>query len=151
MAGARRRGLRIRRLMPPSRVAEPRALPTPGTALLPEIDPNSPEAQREMRRVVRERFPNREAWGDIHLDILRRANFAERARFIGDDGCMDVELLFWAIQEAESPDPAQAVKWAFFKTANPSRLNIRPPSVEGIARIPPKFLPPGVELPRRRL
>ena len=83
--------------MPTTQVAEPRALPIPGTALLPEIDPNSPEAQREMRRVVRERFPNREAWGDIHLDILRRANFAERARFIGDDGCEDVELLFWAI------------------------------------------------------
>ena len=104
MAGARRRGVRVRRLAPVARVAEPRALPPPAAAPLPEIDPNSPEARNEMSRVVLERFPDRDEWGEIHLHILRHANFVERARFIGDDGCEDVELLFWAIQEAESSD-----------------------------------------------
>uniref|UniRef100_A0A453QDL4 Uncharacterized protein n=1 Tax=Aegilops tauschii subsp. strangulata TaxID=200361 RepID=A0A453QDL4_AEGTS len=104
-----------------------------------------------MRQLVMEWFPNRDERGDIHLNIIRYANFTVRARFIGDGSCMDVELIFWAIQEAESPDPIQAARLGYFRTANPSRLNIRPPSVEGIASIPPEFLPPGVRLPRRRL
>ena len=94
MTGARRRGVRVRRLLPVARVAEPRALPPPAAAPLPEIDPHSPEARREMRRVVMERFPDRDEWGEIHMHILRHANFVERARFIGDDSCEDVELLF---------------------------------------------------------
>ena len=97
-----------------------------------------------------ERFPDRGVWGEIHMHILRHANFVERARFIGDDGCEDVELLFWAIQEAESSDPRQAARWENFRTANPSRLNIRPPSWEGIARIPPEFIPAGTVWPPRR-
>uniref|UniRef100_A0A453C7V0 Uncharacterized protein n=2 Tax=Aegilops tauschii subsp. strangulata TaxID=200361 RepID=A0A453C7V0_AEGTS len=92
---------------PVARVAEPRALPPPAAAPLPDIDSNSPEARREMRRVVMERFPDRDELGEIHLHVLRHANFVERARFIGDDGCEDRELLFWAIQEAESTDPRQ--------------------------------------------
>ncbi|XP_037456597.1 uncharacterized protein LOC119327607 [Triticum dicoccoides] len=97
--------------------------------MLPEIDASSPEASAEMQRVVRERFPNRSSWPDILLDILRFAMFEERARFAGDDGGMDFEFIFWAIQEAKSPDPRQAARWARFKTRNPSRLNIRPPPV----------------------
>ena len=150
MAGARRRGVRVHRLVPVARVAEPRALPPPVAAPLPEIDPLSPEARREMERVVMERFPDRDEWGEIHMHILRHANFVERARFIGDDGCEDVELLFWAIQEAESSDPRQVARWENFRTTNPSRLNIRPPSWEGIARIPPEFLPAGTVWPPRR-
>ena len=136
--------------MPAVRVAEPRPLPSPVVAQLPEIDPHSPEARREMRRVVMERFPARDEWGEIHMHILRHATFVERARFIGDDGCEDVELLFWAIQEAESSDPRQAARWENFRTANPSRLNIRPPSWEGIARIPPEFIPAWTVLPPNR-
>ena len=81
MVGARRRGVRLHRRMPVARVAEPRALP-PRAAPLPEINPHSPEARREMRRVVMERFPDRDEWGEIHMHILRHANFVERARFI---------------------------------------------------------------------
>ena len=83
------------------------------------------------------------------MHILRHANFVERARFIGDDGCKDLDLLFWATQEAESSDPHQATLWENFRTANPSRLNIRPPSWEGMANIPPEFLPPDTIWPPR--
>lgn len=37
----------------------------------------------------------------------------------GDDGCCDVELLLWAIQEAESPDPQQAARWVKFSHGEP--------------------------------
>ncbi|XP_044329215.1 uncharacterized protein [Triticum aestivum] len=144
MAGRLRKRVRVRRLGPATRVAEPRALPPPAVAPLALIDPDSPAARREMRRVVRERFPDRSEWADIHLQIIGHATFAERARFVGDEGADEVELLFWAIQEAESAIPEQAARWASFRTANPSRLNIRPPRVDALASIPPEELPPGV-------
>lgn len=103
-----------------------------------------------MMRVVSERFPNREKWPDLHIEVITYATFEERAWFIGDEGCMDYEFLFWAIQEAESSDPVQAARWARYRTANPSRLNIRPPRSEALANIPLEFLPAGVRPPRRR-
>lgn len=127
-----------------SRASQP---PVPVTQL-PEIDPASPEARAEMLRVVRERFPIRSTWPGVSLEIIQAATFEERARFVGDDVGMDYDLIFWAIQGAESEDPVRAAKWARFKVRNPSRLNIRPPSVVQIASIPPKFLPLGTVLPR---
>uniref|UniRef100_A0A453D946 Uncharacterized protein n=1 Tax=Aegilops tauschii subsp. strangulata TaxID=200361 RepID=A0A453D946_AEGTS len=107
------RGTRARRMRPVHQVAAPFQPPVP---VLPEIDASSPEAQAEMPRVVRERFPNRSRWPDILLEILRFATFEERARFAGDDGGMDYEFIFWAIQEAESTEPRQAARWVRFKT-----------------------------------
>ncbi|XP_037489830.1 uncharacterized protein LOC119368772 isoform X2 [Triticum dicoccoides] len=147
MVGGARRGARARRLRPAHQVATP-PQPPPPVATLPEIDASSPEALAEMRRVVREIFPNRSKWPDIFMEILRHAAFEERARFAGDDGGMDFEFIFWAIQEAESSDPRQAARWARFKTSSLSRLNIRPPPVLQISRIPPEALPPGAVLPR---
>lgn len=143
MVGSSRRGARTRRTRPGHQVAAPVALPPPTpVSLLPQIDVESQEARAEIQRVVRERFPDPSEWPDRALEVMRRATFEERARFIGDDGGMDYQMLFWAIQEAESQ------KWRRFKVRNPSRLNIRPPSVVGIASIPLEFLPPGVVLPR---
>ncbi|XBJ21128.1 hypothetical protein VPH35_011831 [Triticum aestivum] len=101
-----------------------------------------------MLRVVRERFPNRSRWPDIFLEILQSMIFEERARFVGGDGGMDYEFIFWAIQEAESTEPRQAERWGCFSIRNPSRLKIRPPTVMQIASIPPEYLPPGTALPR---
>ena len=100
--------------------------------------------------MVKERFPNRSKWPEIFMEILRRATFEEHARFVGDDRRMDYEFIFWAIQEAESSDPRQATRWENFRTANPSRLNIRPPSWEGIANIPSEYLPSGIVWPQCR-
>lgn len=107
------------------------------------VDASSPEARVEMLRVVTERFPDRSEWGELLVQVIHTSSFSKRAPFAGDDGGMDYDLLFWAIQEAESPDPKIAAKWARFKTWSPSRLNIRPPSVVGLARIPREFLAPG--------
>lgn len=79
---------------------------------LPEIDEGSPEARAEIHRVVREHFPNRSSWPEVCLDIIRTSTFEERARFVGDEGGMDYQMIFWAIQEAESSEPGQAAKWA---------------------------------------
>lgn len=147
MVGGSRRGSGARRTRPAHHVAASFRPPVPVTQL-PEIDAASPEARAEIQRVVGERFPIRSKWPDILLEIIRFATFEERARFVGDDGGMDYDVLFWAIQEAESPDPVQAARWVRFKARNPSRLNIRPPSVVGIANIPPEYLPPGTILPR---
>ncbi|KAE8778329.1 hypothetical protein D1007_48762 [Hordeum vulgare] len=114
----------------------------------PWVESATPEARAEMLRVVRERFPDRSSWPGIYIEIIQYADFDERMRFIGDDTAMDYAMLFWAIHEAESADPAQAARWTRFRTRNPSRLNIRPPSMVEIARIPPKYLPPGTMLPR---
>lgn len=113
--------------------------PIPVEQLLP-IEASSPEAWAEMRRVVRVRFPVRSEWPELCVQVICNSTFAERARFIGDDSGVEVDLRFWAIQEAESPDPATATKWARFKTTNPSRLNIRPPPVVGLA-IPRELIP----------
>ncbi|KAE8787028.1 hypothetical protein D1007_39089 [Hordeum vulgare] len=98
--------------------------------------------------VVRERFLDRSRWPEVCVEIIRCSEFAERMRFVGDDGAMDYKMVFWVIQEAESADPVQAERWMRFRTRNPSRLNIHPPPVVEIARIPPEFLPPGTMLPR---
>lgn len=148
MVGGARRGARARRLRPVHQVAAPSVQSPVPVAQLPEIDASSPVAQAEILRVVRERFPIRSEWPAILMEIVRFATFEERARFAGDDGGMDYDFIFWAIQEAESPDPRQAARWARFKTRNPSRLNIRPPPVVQIANIPPEYLPPGTALPR---
>ncbi|XP_044378063.1 uncharacterized protein [Triticum aestivum] len=117
MVGGARRGARARRLRPAHQVAAP-PQPPPPVATLPKIDASLPEALVEMRRVVRERFPNRSKWPDIFMENLRHATFEERAHFAGDDGGMDYEFIFWVIQEAESSDPRQAARWARFKTAH---------------------------------
>ncbi|KAE8791586.1 hypothetical protein D1007_34044 [Hordeum vulgare] len=105
MVGPRRRRLQVRCLAPRARVAGSVAFSAPATTPLPLIDADSPKAWAEMLWVVLDRFPDRREWADIHIDIIRYAMFAESARFLDDDGCMDVELMFWAIQEAESLDP----------------------------------------------
>lgn len=138
----------------PSMVEEP--LPEPLSASLrpfpltelPWVESSTSEAKAEMVRVVRERFPDRSRWPEICVKIIRSSEFAERMRSIGDNGSMDYEMVFWAIQEAESADPIQAPRWVRLRTNNPSRLNIRPPPVVEIASIPPEFLPPGTVLPR---
>ncbi|KAE8808239.1 hypothetical protein D1007_15379 [Hordeum vulgare] len=71
----------------------------------PQIDSRSPEAREEILRVVRERFPIREAWPEICIEVIRSSSFAERYRFAGDDGGMDYDIILWAIQEAELSDP----------------------------------------------
>ncbi|KAE8780752.1 hypothetical protein D1007_46047 [Hordeum vulgare] len=109
---------------------------SPTVAPLPLIDSDLPEARREMQRVVLDRFHDRSGWSDIHIEIIRYAIFAESARFMGGDGCMDVELIFWTIQEAESSDPMQALRWVFYRTTNPSRLNIWPSRVDALASFP---------------
>ncbi|KAE8781893.1 hypothetical protein D1007_44836 [Hordeum vulgare] len=134
-------------------VEEP--LPEPVTATLRPfpsmellwVESSTPEARAEMVRVVRERFPDRSRWPEICVEVIRCSEFAERMRFIGDYGAMDYEMVFWAIQEAESADPVQAERWMRVRTRNPSRLNICPPPVVKISSIPPKFLSPGTVLP----
>ncbi|XP_044347154.1 uncharacterized protein [Triticum aestivum] len=150
MARRLQKRIHVRRLGPATRVAEPRALLSLAVVPLALIEPKSPAAHREMRRVVRESFPIRSEWGDIHLQVIKHATFAERGRFIGDEGADEVELLFWAIQEAKSEIPEQAAPWAYFRTANPSRLNIRLPRVEALSSIPLEELPPGVLPPARQ-
>lgn len=151
MPGGSDRRPRARRVRRPHLVAAP-PVPAPPVRipveLLPEIDPDSPEARAEMLRVVMGRFPNRSEWPDRCIQVIQTSTFAERARFIGDDGGLDYDLLFWAIQEAESTDPAIARRWARFKMTSPSRLNIRPPPVVQLANIPREFLPPGESPPR---
>ncbi|KAM3390659.1 hypothetical protein ACQJBY_012332 [Aegilops geniculata] len=149
MVGGSRRGARARRVRPSHQVAAPMiSQPPVPVSQLPVTERRTPEAHAEMIRVVRERFPNRDAWPATLIEVIQHATFEERARFAGDDGGMDYELIYWAIQEAESSDPRQAAKWARFRTRNPSRLNIRPPPVVQIANIPPEYLPPGIVLPR---
>ena len=114
----------------------------------PPGDVNSPKAYQEMERVVRERFPDRSMWSEIFESILQHARYDEYARFTGDDGASDVEFLFWAIQEVDSPDPTEAARWREFRS-NPPRLNIARPRMEAISRIPSGVLPPGVLPPRR--
>ena len=134
---------------PNHQVAAPMAPlpPVPGSQV-PVTERGSPEAHAEMIRVVRERFPNCDVWPATLIEVIQHAMSEERVRFAGDDGGMDYELIFWAIQEVESTDPRQAAKWARFRTRNPSRLNIQPPAVVQISNIPPKYLPPGTVLPR---
>ncbi|KAE8809194.1 hypothetical protein D1007_14239 [Hordeum vulgare] len=76
----------------------------------PPIDSHSPAARTEILRVVRDRFPIRDAWPEVCVDVIRNITFAERCRFANDDGGMDFDLIFWAIQEVESTDPVQANK-----------------------------------------
>ncbi|KAE8772517.1 hypothetical protein D1007_55476 [Hordeum vulgare] len=139
---------------PPPMVEDP--LPEPLTASLrpfpstelPWVESSTPEARAEMVRVVRERFLDRSRWPEICVEIIQSSGFAKSMRFVGDEGAMDYEMVFWAIQEAEYVDPVQAQRWMQFRTRNPSRLNICPPPVVEMARILLEFLPPGTVLPR---
>ncbi|KAE8770797.1 hypothetical protein D1007_57393 [Hordeum vulgare] len=112
------------------------------------INSHSLVVRAEILRVVRGRFLNQAAWPEICVEVIHNSTFAKRCRFAGNDGGMDFDLIFWAIQEAESADPMQAARWRCFKAASPSRLNIRPPSFEKLANIPLDVLPPGVSPPR---
>lgn len=104
------------------------AVPAPVMLLpLPTIDASSPAARQEMERVVREKFPDWSTWGEVCIDIIRYSTFEERARIIGDNGCIDLDMIFWAIEEAESPDPVQAKLWSHFRTRNPSGSTSRGP------------------------
>ncbi|KAE8789629.1 hypothetical protein D1007_36127 [Hordeum vulgare] len=109
---------------------------------------HSPEARAEMLRVVRGLFPNRSEWAEVMMDIIRSSTFEELVRFCGDNGGMDYELIFWAIQEAEAADPIQVARWCRFKTESPSRLNIRSSRVLELSQLPPDALPLGVRPPR---
>ncbi|KAE8788597.1 hypothetical protein D1007_37349 [Hordeum vulgare] len=115
--------------------------------LQPPIDSHSLAAREEILRVVRERFPNRAAWPEIYVEVIRNNTFAERCRFADNDGGMDFDLIIWAIQEAESIDPMQAARWRRFKSTSPSRLNILQPSIEQLGNISLEYLPPGVNPP----
>ncbi|XBI59355.1 hypothetical protein VPH35_040438 [Triticum aestivum] len=103
-----------------------------------------------MERVVRERFPNRSEWSDLLDLIIQHATFEEYARFTGDDGASDVELLFWVIQEASSPNPVQASRWSYFRAPDPPHLSIARPRVDALSRIPSDALLPGVRPPRQQ-
>ncbi|KAE8817134.1 hypothetical protein D1007_05342 [Hordeum vulgare] len=147
MAGEKR-GIRVWRLRSVM-VSPPRALAVPTTvALLPTAVLHSSEARAEMLRVVRGKFPDRARWPGIMVEIIRMATFVERARFRGDDGGMDYELIYWAMREAESTDPTLATKWRRFKTTIPFHLNVDPPPVVELSQMPPEVLPPGVNPPR---
>ncbi|KAE8772135.1 hypothetical protein D1007_55871 [Hordeum vulgare] len=87
-------------------------------------------------------------WPGIMVEIIRMASFAERARFCGDEGGMDYELIYWAMREVESMDPALAAKWSRFKMVTPFRLNINAPPILELSQIPPEALPPGVNPPQ---
>ncbi|KAE8766895.1 hypothetical protein D1007_61812 [Hordeum vulgare] len=113
-----------------------------------QIDSRSPEAREEILRVLRERFPLREKWPEICVEVIRSNTFSERCRFAGDEGGMDYDIIFWAIQEAESSDPIQAERWRCFKSTSPARLNIWPPSIMELANIPLEYLSHGVSPPR---
>ncbi|KAE8809463.1 hypothetical protein D1007_13881 [Hordeum vulgare] len=108
------------------------------------VELHSPEARAEMLRVVRGLFPDRSEWPELMVEIIRKATLKERNRFCGDDGGMDYEMIFWAIQEAEVADPVHAARWRRFKAASPSRLNIRPPPMLEMSRLPPDALPSGI-------
>ncbi|KAE8818609.1 hypothetical protein D1007_03753 [Hordeum vulgare] len=130
-------------------VSPPRGLgaPTPMT-LLPSAELRSAEARAEMLWVVRGKFPDRASWPEMMVEIIRTATFAERARFCGDDGGMDFELIYWAMREAEVSDPGVARKWSRFKSPIPFLLNINPPSILEISQIPREELPPGIDPPQ---
>ncbi|KAE8769570.1 putative cinnamyl alcohol dehydrogenase 1 [Hordeum vulgare] len=115
--------------------------------LQPQIYSHSPGARAEILREVHGRFPNRAAWPEICVVVIRNSTFVKRCRFADDDGGKDFDLVFLAIQEAEWADPMQAARWRRFKATSPSRLNIRPPSFEQLAKIPLDVLPPGVSPP----
>ncbi|KAE8812765.1 hypothetical protein D1007_10093 [Hordeum vulgare] len=101
-----------------------------------------------MLRVVRGKFPDRASWPEMMVEIIRTATFAERARFCGDDGGMDFELIYWVMREAEVSDPGVARKWSRFKSPISFLLNINPPSVLEISQIPREELPPGIDPPQ---
>ncbi|KAE8817562.1 hypothetical protein D1007_04661 [Hordeum vulgare] len=130
-------------------VSPPRTQTAPmPVALLPPVVLHSPEAREEMLRIVRGRFPDRMRWPRIMVEIIRMASFAERARFCGDEGGMDYELIYWAMREAESTDPVLAAKWSRFKMATPFRLNINEPPILELSQIPSEALPPRVNPPQ---
>ncbi|KAE8768966.1 hypothetical protein D1007_59503 [Hordeum vulgare] len=130
-------------------VSSPRAFTTrTPVMLLPRAVLHSPEAREEMLRIVRGRFPDRMRWPELMVEIIRTASFAERARFCGDEGGMDYELIYWAMREAESTDLASVAKWSRFKTATPFRLNVTAPPIVELSQIPPGALPPGVNPPQ---
>lgn len=116
------------------------ALPAP--ALL--IDRLSRASTQEMERLARDKFPNPSLWGQVCADNILMSSLEERARFTREDGCSDVELIFWAIQEAESPDLMHAMLSSNFKARNPSHLNITRPPLGALAHPPPRALPPRV-------
>ncbi|KAE8783173.1 hypothetical protein D1007_43390 [Hordeum vulgare] len=130
-------------------VSPPRVLgaPTP-MMLLPSAELCSAEARAEMLWVVRGKFPDRTIWPGIMVEIIRMATFAERARFCGDDGGMDYELVYWVMREAEDSDPGVARKWSRFKSSIPFLLNINPSPVLELSQIPREELPPGVNPPQ---
>ncbi|KAE8772819.1 40S ribosomal protein S5-1 [Hordeum vulgare] len=115
-------------------------------AQLPVIEATSSEAREEILRVVCEHFPDRSKWPEICVQIIHEATYLESAHFIWNNGGMDHDMLFWAVEEAESLDPIQDARWERYKTDNPSRINIRPPSMLGIASILLEFLPLGTNL-----
>ncbi|KAE8810474.1 hypothetical protein D1007_12683 [Hordeum vulgare] len=130
-------------------VSPPRGLgaPTP-MMLLPSAELRSAEARAEMLRVVRGKFPDRASWPGIMVEIIRMATSAERARFCGDDGGMNFELVYWAMREAEVSDPGVARKWSRFKSSILFLLNINLPSVLELSQIPHEELPPVVDPPQ---
>ncbi|KAE8767841.1 hypothetical protein D1007_60752 [Hordeum vulgare] len=139
----------IRRLRPQAQVAAPVVIQEAAPVeMRPQIDLHSPEAREEILRVVRERFPLREKWPEICVEVIGSSSFSERCRFAGAEGGMDYDIIFWAIQEAESSDPIQAERWRRFKSTSPTRLNIRPPSIMELASIPLEHLLRGVSPPR---
>lgn len=101
MAGRSGRGIRLRRVRLTSMVAGHVRVPNPPPPPL-AIDAASPE------RMVRDKFPDLVTWMDVCLDIIRYSTYKEHARFIGDKGCLNLDLIFRAIHEAESSDPTQA-------------------------------------------
>ncbi|KAE8773032.1 hypothetical protein D1007_54868 [Hordeum vulgare] len=116
--------------------------------LLPSSELHSAEARAEMLWVVRGMFPDRASWPEMMVEIIRTETFAERARFCGNDGGMDFELIYWAMREVEVSDPGVARKWSRFKSSIPFLLNINPPSVLELSQIPREELPPGVDPPQ---
>ncbi|XBH87765.1 hypothetical protein VPH35_075163 [Triticum aestivum] len=85
-------------------------------------------------------FPDMDTLHDAAIGIATIfAMGAERARMLGD-GAAPIEILHWAMMEAESPDPRQRRRWAAYR----SRVSFPPNPAEFVVGPVMVILVPGL-------
>ena len=110
---------RSRRRRSGPRRARPAAVTPPPTSHLPTHEVVEP--------IVCALFPDLSKWHDLSVEVILTGFCDEVHRFIGDDGVEATEMIYWAMVEADSPDPDIAARWRRLKAPSPTPILIPRP------------------------